>query len=136
MSDLASFEESSIGDRGKLTALVGVKNQSDPLASGDVGEGFLHGLNDQGVVVKARLAVCYNASVVEVFDHTEVLYAFRRMDIGDVDRPLLVRPSGGEVAFEKVRNLVMGNLIVLLGLAAGDGTDVQKSHVAVNGLIG
>jgi len=82
------------------------------------------------------LAVCYNASVVEVFDHTEVLYAFRRLDIGDVDRPLLVRPGGGEVAFEKVRNLVMGNLIVLLGLAAGDGTDVQKSHVAVNGLIG
>lgn len=136
MSDLASFEESSIGDRGELTALVGVKNQSDPLSSGDVGEGFLHGLNDQGVVVKARLAVCYNASVVEVFDHTQILYAFRRLDGGDVNRPLLVRSGGGKVALEKVRNLVMGNLIVLLGLAAGDGTDVQKSHVAVNGLIG
>jgi hypothetical protein len=58
------------------------------------------------------------------------------MDIGDVDRPLLVRPSGGEVAFEKVRNLVMGNLIVLLGLATGDGSYVQKSHVAVNGFVG
>ena len=136
MSDLASFEESSIGDRGELTALVGVKNQSDPLSSGDVGEGFLHGLNDQGVVVKARLPVCYNASVVEVFDHTQILYAFRRLDVSDVNRPLLVRPSGGEVAFEKVRNLVMGNLIVLLGLASGDGPYVQKSHVAVNGLIG
>jgi len=28
--------------------------------------------------------------------------------------------QGGEVAFEKVRNLVMGNLIVPLRLAAGD----------------
>jgi hypothetical protein len=66
------------------------------------------------------LSVCYNAFVVEVFDNTEILYALRCMDISDVDRPLLVGSSGGEVAFEKVRNLVMGNLIVLLGLAAGD----------------
>lgn len=82
------------------------------------------------------MAVCYNASVVEVFDHTQILYAFRRLDVGDVDRPLLVGTGGGEVALEKVRNLVMGNLIVLLGLAAGDGADVQKSHVAVNGFVG
>lgn len=136
VADLTSLEESSIGDRGELTALVGVKNQPDPLASGDVGEGFLHGLNDQGVIVKARLAVCYNASVVEVFDHTQILYAFRCLDVGDVDRPLLVGTGGGKVALEKVRNLVMGNLSVLLGLAAGDGADVQKSHVAVNGLVG
>lgn len=136
VSDLTSLEESSIGDRGELTALVGVKNQPDPLSSGDVGEGLFHGLNDQGVVVIARLAVCYNASVVEVFDYAQILYAFRCLDVGDVDRPLLVRPGGGKVALEKVRNLVMGNLSVLLGLAAGDGADVQKSHGAVNGLVG
>jgi len=53
VSDLTSFEESSIGDRGELTALVGVKYQPDPLVSGDVREGFLYGLDDQGVVVKA-----------------------------------------------------------------------------------
>lgn len=82
------------------------------------------------------MAVCYNTSVVEVFDHTQILYAFRRLDVGDVDRPLLVGTGGGEVALEKVRNLVMGNLSVLLGLAAGDGSYVQKSHVAVNGGVG
>ncbi len=136
MSNLAPLEESSIGDRGELTALVGVKDQPDPLSSGDVREGFLHGLDDQGVVVKARLAVCYNAPVVEVFDHTQILYAFRRLDVGDVDRPLLVRPSSGKVALEKVRNLVMGNLGVLLGFATGDGSYVQKSHVAVDGGVG
>ena len=46
MTDLAPLEESSIGDRGELTALVGVKDQPDPLSSGDVREGFLHGLDD------------------------------------------------------------------------------------------
>ena len=136
VSNLTSLEESSIGDRGELTALVGVKDQPDALASGDVGEGLFHGLDDEGVVVKARLAVCYNASVVEVFDHTQILYAFRRLDVGDVDRPLLVGTPGGTVGLEKVGNLVMGNLSVLLGLATGDGTDVQKSHVAVNGRVG
>ena len=136
VSDLTSLEESSIGDRGELTALVGVKDQPDALASGDFREGFSHGLDDEGVIVKARLAVCYNASVVEVFDHTQILYAFRRLDVGDVNRPLLVGTGGGKVAFEKVRNLVMGNLSVLLGLATGDGADVQKSHVAVNGGVG
>lgn len=46
MSNLASLEESTVGNRGELTALVGVKNQSDPLVSGGFGEGFLDGLDD------------------------------------------------------------------------------------------
>lgn len=46
MSDLASFEKSSVGDRGKLTALIGVKDQSGALPSRDVREGLFHGLDD------------------------------------------------------------------------------------------
>ena len=46
VSDLAAFEKSTVGDRGELTALIGVKNQPVSLSFGDFGEGFLHGLND------------------------------------------------------------------------------------------
>ena len=58
------------------------------------------------------------------------------MNIRDINRPFLVRASRGKVALEKVRDLVMGSLIVLFRLTTGDGLYIQKLHVAVNGLLG
>jgi hypothetical protein len=70
------------------------------------------------------LTIGYDAFVVKVFDSTEILNTFCCMNIGHVDRPFLIRPCGGKIAFEQVRDAVVLHPTVFLRLASRDGAYV------------